>query len=177
MDNKQKIIHRDIKSANILLSKNWEAKIADIGLSRFHPINQTKSTIITNNVSDVYSFGVVLFEVLTGKLAYDSVYTNENEKGLAPIAQQHIKKGTITEMVDPNLEEEYTFTLSKGLNQDFLNTFLLIGQRCLAEKQAERPTMKVVIKELVKALNFQVTQSPNNVNLFFLFIFLISSNN
>ncbi|KAJ0735751.1 putative protein kinase RLK-Pelle-LRR-I-1 family [Helianthus annuus] len=181
MDNKQKIIHRDIKSANILLSKNWEAKIADFGLSRFHPINQTKSTIITNNVvgtkvywdpeyertgnlkkeSDVYSFGVVLFEVLTGKLAYDSLYTNENEKGLAPIVQQHIKKGTIMEMVDPNLKEENTFTLRKGPNQDSLNTFLLIGHRCLAEKQAERPTMKVVIKELVKALNFQETYKDN----------------
>ncbi|XP_035835993.1 tyrosine-protein kinase JAK2-like [Helianthus annuus] len=181
MDDKQKIIHRDIKSANILLSKNWEAKIADFGLSRFHPIHQTKSTIITNNVvgtrvywdpeyertgnlkkeSDVYSFGVVLFEVLTGKLAYDSVYTNENEKGLAPIVQQHIKKGTITEMVDPNLKEENTFTLSKGPNQDSLNTFILIGHRCLAEKQAERPTMKVVIEELVKALNFQETYKDN----------------
>ncbi|KAJ0503093.1 putative protein kinase RLK-Pelle-LRR-I-1 family [Helianthus annuus] len=181
MDNKQKIIHRDIKSANILLSKNWEAKIADFGLSRFHPINQTKSTIITNNVvgtkvywdpeyertgnlkkeSDVYSFGVVLFEVLTGKLAYDSVYTNENENGLAPIVQQHIKKGTITEMVDPNLKEENTFTLSKGPNQDSLNTFVLIGHRCLAEKQAERPKMKVVIEELVKALNFQETFKDN----------------
>ncbi|KAF5783814.1 putative protein kinase RLK-Pelle-LRR-I-1 family [Helianthus annuus] len=175
MDDKQKMIHRDIKSANILLSKNWEAKIADFGLSKFYPINHTKSTIITNNVvgtkvywdpeyektgnlkkeSDVYSFGVVLFEVLTGKLAYDSVYTKENEKGLAPIVQQHIKKGTITEMVDPNLKEENTFTLSKGPNQDSFNTFLLIGHRCLAEKQAERPTMKVVIEELVKALNFQ----------------------
>ncbi|KAJ0735746.1 putative protein kinase RLK-Pelle-LRR-I-1 family [Helianthus annuus] len=188
MDNKQKIIHRDIKSANILLSENWEAKIADFGLSRFHPINHTKSTIITNNVvgtkvywdpeyertgnlkkeSDVYSFGVVLFEVLTGKLAYDSVYTNKNEKGLAPIVQQHIKKGTITEMVDPNLKEENTFTLSKGPNQDSLNTFLLIGHRCLAEKQAERPTMKVVIEELVKALKFQVPFSrriENNLNL------------
>ncbi|KAF5783797.1 putative protein kinase RLK-Pelle-LRR-I-1 family [Helianthus annuus] len=181
MDNKQKIIHRDIKSANILLSENWEAKIADFGLSRFHPINHTKSTIITNNVvgtrvywdpeyertgnlkkeSDVYSFGVVLFEVLTGKLAYDSVYTNENEKGLAPIVQQHVKKGTITEMIDPNLKEENTFTLSKGPNQDSLNTFLLIGHRCLAEKQAERPTMKVVIKELVKALKFQETYKDN----------------
>ncbi|KAL9992835.1 putative protein kinase RLK-Pelle-LRR-I-1 family [Helianthus debilis subsp. tardiflorus] len=181
MDNKQKIIHRDIKSANILLSKNWEAKIADFGLSRFHPINHTKSTIITNNVvgtkvywdpeyertgnlkkeSDVYSFGVVLFEILTGKLAYDLVYTNENEKGLAPIVQQHIKEGTITEMVDPNLKEDNTFTLSKGPNQDSLNTFLLIGHRCLAEKQAERPTMKVVIEQLVKALNFQETSKDN----------------
>ncbi|KAJ0735757.1 putative protein kinase RLK-Pelle-LRR-I-1 family [Helianthus annuus] len=64
-------------------------------------------------------------------------------------------------MVDPNLKEENTFTLSKGPNQDSLNTFLVIGHRCLAEKQAERPTMKVVIEELVKALNFQETYKDN----------------
>ncbi|KAK1426152.1 hypothetical protein QVD17_14821 [Tagetes erecta] len=178
LDNKRKIIHRDIKSANILLGENWEAKIADFGLSKLHPLSRTQSTLNTKHVvgtrvywdpeyertgrlkkeSDVYSFGVVLFELVTGRLAYDPVYTKENEKGLAPVVRQHFQKGTIREMIDPNLKEESMFTLGKGLNQDSLNRVLLIGHRCLAEKQAERPTMKVVIEELEKALSLQETQ-------------------
>ncbi|KAJ0735717.1 putative protein kinase RLK-Pelle-LRR-I-1 family [Helianthus annuus] len=181
MENKQKIIHRDIKSGNILLGKNWEAKIADFGLSIFHPVDHMASTINATKVagtqvyldpeyertgklkkeSDVYSFGVVLFEILSGRLAYDSVYTNENEKGLAPIVRQHFEKGTIKEIVDPSLKEENAFTLGKGPNQDSLNTYIIIGHRCLAEKQVERPTMKAVIEELVKALNFQETHKDS----------------
>ncbi|MFS7989786.1 putative protein kinase RLK-Pelle-LRR-I-1 family [Helianthus anomalus] len=150
------------------------AKIADFGLSIFHPLDHKASTISATKIagtqvyldpeyerthklkkeSDIYFFGVVLFEIICGRLAYDPVYTNENEKGLAPIVRQHFAKGKIREMVDPNLEEENTFTLSKGPNEDSLNTFLTIGHRCLVEKQAERPPMKVVIKELLKALNF-----------------------
>ncbi|GKD09038.1 kinase-like domain, phloem protein 2-like protein [Tanacetum coccineum] len=173
---KQKMIHRDIKSDNILLGDNWKAKIADFGLSKFHPADQSASTFYTSMIagtyvyldpeyqkdgklskkSDIYSFGVVLLEILTGRLAYDSVYTKVNEKGIAPIARDHFKKGTIMEIVDHKIKEEtdeHVFSLSKGPNKESLDIFLEIAFRCVAETQAQRPTIEVVINQLKKALD------------------------
>ncbi|GKB99914.1 kinase-like domain, phloem protein 2-like protein, partial [Tanacetum coccineum] len=181
---KQKMIHRDIKSDNILLGDNWEAKIADFGLSKFNPAGQTASTIYTNMIagtymyldpeyqkdgrlnkkSDIYSFGVVLLEILTGRLAYDSVYTKVNEKGIAPIARDHFKKGTIMEIVDHKIKEETdenVFSLSKGPNKESLDIFLEIAFGCVAETQARRPTIEVVIKELKKAIKCQENHKDN----------------
>ncbi|GJV67911.1 probable receptor-like protein kinase [Tanacetum coccineum] len=126
MEGKPRIIHRDIKSANVLLDVNWNAKIADFGLSKFHHANQLASTIKTKAVagtevyidpeylttckykkqSDIYSFGVVLFEILSGTLAYDSVYLDENNKGLAPIARRRFSEGTLKELIDPTMMVE-----------------------------------------------------------------------
>ncbi|PWA73099.1 protein kinase-like domain, Phloem protein 2-like protein [Artemisia annua] len=181
---KQKMIHRDIKSDNILLGDSWKAKIADFGLSKFHPADQTASTIYTNMIagtyvyldpeyekdgklnkkSDIYSFGVVLLEILTGRLAYDYVYTKVNEKGIAPIARDHFEKGTVMEIVDHKIKEEtdeHVFSLSKGPNKESLDIFLEIAFRCVVESQAQRPTIEVVINELKKALDSQENHKDN----------------
>ncbi|GKF07677.1 kinase-like domain, phloem protein 2-like protein, partial [Tanacetum coccineum] len=165
---KLKIIHRDVKSANILLGDNWEAKISDFGLSLIHPPDQDTDTFDINELagtityidpeyqksgrlstkSDIYSFGVVLFEILTGRMAYDSIYTKVNEAGIAPIARDHFEKGTIMEIVDHKIKKltnEHVFLLSKGPNKEPLDIFSELAFRCVAETQAQRPTIEVVI--------------------------------
>ncbi|GKE37076.1 kinase-like domain, phloem protein 2-like protein, partial [Tanacetum coccineum] len=186
---KQKMIHRDIKSDNILLGDNWKAKIADFGLSKFHPAGQAASTIYTNMIagtyvyldpeyqkygklnkkSDIYSFGVVLLEIFTGRLAYDSVYTNMNDKGLAPIAREHFEKGTVMEILDHKIKEvtdEHVFSLSKGPNKESLDIFLEIAFRCVAQTQVKRPTIEVVINELKKSIRLSVFGHGDSGNVY-----------
>ncbi|KAL8238286.1 hypothetical protein R6Q59_019367 [Mikania micrantha] len=179
-EDKDTIIHRDIKSANILIDGNWVAKIADFGLSKLHNANQQGSTFVTNNIagtevyldpeylstgklktkSDVYSFGVVMFEIMCGKLAYDNIY---GQKGLPSIARQCFNDKTLNNLVDPKLVEadENILNLIGGVDQDSLDTFTKIGYQCLAETQTERPSMEVIIQELEKALNFQKIGKDN----------------
>ncbi|MFS7992017.1 putative protein kinase RLK-Pelle-CrRLK1L-1 family [Helianthus anomalus] len=120
----QGVIHRDVKSSNILLHKSWAAKISDFGLSKVGPTNQ-QSTYVNTMVkgtfgyldpdyfqtgrltrkSDVYAFGVVLFEVLCGKRAVDKSLDDE-QWGLARWAQDSIKEGRLKRIVDPKYKGE-----------------------------------------------------------------------
>ncbi|KAJ0874376.1 putative protein kinase RLK-Pelle-DLSV family [Helianthus annuus] len=184
VEDEQRIVHRDIKSGNILLGKNWVAKIADFGLSRFHHKNEQAKTLYTENVAgtkeylcpeymktgrlkraiDIYSFGVVLFEILSGKLANDPTYIAEDEYGIAHVARRCFEENTIHEMVDPKIMEEVDelkSTLHKGPNQDSLGTFLEVAYRCVAIAQDERPTANDILQELEKALSFQENSKDN----------------
>ncbi|XP_071742503.1 receptor like protein kinase S.2-like [Rutidosis leptorrhynchoides] len=181
VSDEERIIHRDIKSANILLGTNWEAKIADFGLSKFYRVNQLTSTIVTDRIagtnvyldpeysktgklkkqSDIYSFGVVLFEIFSGTLAYEKIYTDENDKGLAAVARRRFSEGTLMEIVDPEVmeeTEERCFGLKVGPNHESLETFAKIAIQCLAETQGERPKLTDITKELEIALSLQETR-------------------
>ncbi|MFS7990820.1 putative protein kinase RLK-Pelle-WAK family [Helianthus anomalus] len=190
MDMQERIIYRDIRSANILLGENWEPKISYFGISNFHLANQKESTLtrkqvywdpefektrITKRKSDIYSFGVILFKIFCGQLAYDPIYLDENDKQLTPIALNHFNDGTIEKLLDPRLKEVThdadIVALNRGPNQDSLDTFLKVAYQCLEEAQAKRPTMESVIKELEIALNLQVSQYFRSITFFLFFLF------
>ncbi|CAH1415047.1 unnamed protein product [Lactuca virosa] len=160
----QRILHRDVKSANVLLDQFWEAKIADFGLSKMGPANQEYTFLVSNAVgtfgycdplyaetniltkeSDVYSFGAVLFEVLCGRLCIGR--PDDKHRLLTKLAQQSYEQGTLEDIIFNGLREQ--------MEPNSLKTFSSIAYRCLKREREERPTMAQVLEELELALEYQ----------------------
>ncbi|XP_075486249.1 wall-associated receptor kinase 2-like isoform X2 [Primulina tabacum] len=150
------IIHRDVKSPNILLDEYYTAKISDFGASRLVPTDQTQiSTLVQGTLgyldpeyfhtgqftekSDVYSFGVVLAELMTGKKPL--MNTNvEEEKSLAKAFVTSLKENRLFQILDPRVRRE-------GSMEQIQRVAELV-KRCLRMHGEERPTMKEVANEL-----------------------------
>ncbi|KAF7847995.1 hypothetical protein BT93_L2384 [Corymbia citriodora subsp. variegata] len=150
------ILHRDIKSTNILLDENYTAKVADFGASRLVPLNRTQLTTLVQGTlgyldpeyfhlsqltekSDVYSFGVVLAELLTGLRAL-SFERAENERNLSSYFASAVKGERLFEIIDPRV-------LNEGNPEEIMEVAMLVS-RCLRVKGEDRPTTKEVAMEL-----------------------------
>ncbi|KAL3341975.1 hypothetical protein AABB24_026143 [Solanum stoloniferum] len=151
-----RIIHRDVKSSNILVDENFEAHLSDFGVAKCIPTAKTHaSTLVLGTIgyidpeyartsrltekSDVYSFGIVLLELLTGKKPVD------NDLNLHQQIMSKADDNTVMDAVDP--EVSVTCMDLTHVRKTFQLALL-----CTKRFPCERPTMHEVARVLVSLL-------------------------
>ncbi|KAG6720812.1 hypothetical protein I3842_03G080300 [Carya illinoinensis] len=168
------IIHRDVKTTNILLNENWVAKVSDFGLCKIGPTSVSITHISTavkgsfgyldpeyfkrlqlTEKSDVYSFGVVLCEILCARppLVRTALKKQVN---LAEWFRECYHEDKLDEIIDP--------CLKNGIKPECLKKFVEVTMSCLAlHDRSKRPSMKDVVGGLQFALQLQGSScdSPN----------------
>ncbi|KAF5192287.1 kinase domain [Thalictrum thalictroides] len=150
------VIHRDIKSSNILLSNEFEAQISDFGLAIWGSTSssETHSDVVgtfgylapeyfmygkISDKIDVYSFGVVLLELLSGKKPI-STGTLKGQESLVMWAKPILESGDVMSILDPNLPGE--------INEVQMQRMLLAVNLCITRTARLRPEMNQILKLL-----------------------------
>ncbi|PQQ17118.1 proline-rich receptor-like protein kinase PERK8 [Prunus yedoensis var. nudiflora] len=153
-----RIIHRDIKSSNILLDSNFEAQVADFGLAK---LSLDSNTHVTTRVmgtfgymapeyatsgkltdkSDVYSYGVVLLELITGRKPVDSSQPLGDEslvEWARPLLSQALENEDFEELADSRLEKNYV--------ENEMFRMIEAASACVRHSAAKRPRMRQVVR-------------------------------
>ncbi|MQL97118.1 hypothetical protein Taro_029802 [Colocasia esculenta] len=151
------IIHRDVKTNNILLDGDFHVKVGDFGLSRLFPAAASHVSTVPQGTpgyvdpvyhrcyqltdkSDVYSFGVVLAELISSKPAVD-ICRELHEINLSDMAVSKIQGGALRELVDTKLGFDTDWKTRRSIE---LVADLVL--RCLQRERDMRPTMEVVLE-------------------------------
>ncbi|KAM1501397.1 hypothetical protein ACFXTO_026886 [Malus domestica] len=151
------VVHRDVKSSNILLDSDFNAKIADFGLAKMlvkqgelatmssvagsfgYMAPEYAHTTRVNEKIDVYSFGVILLELTTGREANDG----DEHTALAEWAWRHVQEeNAIADALDQDVKEPCYL--------DEMCSVFKLGLSCTETLPASRPSMKVVLQILLR---------------------------
>ncbi|XP_047162797.1 probable LRR receptor-like serine/threonine-protein kinase At1g67720 isoform X1 [Vigna umbellata] len=158
------VIHRDLKSSNILLDKHMKAKVSDFGLSKLavdgvsHVSSIVRGTVgyldpeyyisqqLTDK-SDVYSFGVILLELMSGQEAISNESFGLNCRNIVQWAKLHIESGDIQGIIDPFLQNDYDLQSMWKIAEKAL--------MCVQPHGHMRPSISEVLKEIQDAISIE----------------------
>ncbi|XVF49311.1 hypothetical protein PTKIN_Ptkin04bG0001200 [Pterospermum kingtungense] len=154
----QVVVHRDIKSSNILLDAEMRGRLGDFGLAKLYEHGQVPNTTrvvgtlgylapelatvaVPTAASDVYSFGVVVLEVVCGRRPLEMAIEKEEEQVLIDWVRELYGEGRLREASDTRIREEY--------EEEEVEMVLKLGLACCHPDPTRRPTMKEVVAVLV----------------------------